>query len=192
MTDRCLHRLCFMHAYTRQLQWLHFYCVIQLPSIMNLPHYPLEKVSSTGKGSLYDAYHILDRMTMTSVWIAYLVLYPNTIYFLRLAFYIPKTYLFSYGYRYLSFFHAVPVEIFSASDYRRKEYGSLPDAAWFDPVNAEAQNIRMKCNMNALNDAVQFLNGSQNGVAILDSTNPTHERRLLIKNTMLQNKVIAS
>ena len=91
--------------------------------------------------------------------------------------------------RYLSFFHAVPVEIFSAADYRRKEYGSLQDADWFDPVNTEAQSIRMLCNTNALNDAINFLKSSINGVAILDSTNPTHERRKNIKNKLLQNKV---
>ena len=40
--------------------------------------------------------------------------------------------------KYLSFFHAVSVELFNVSEYRRKVCGALKDADWFDPKNKEA------------------------------------------------------
>jgi hypothetical protein len=40
--------------------------------------------------------------------------------------------------KYLSFFHAVRVELFNVSEYRRKVCGALKDADWFDPKNKEA------------------------------------------------------
>jgi 6-phosphofructo-2-kinase len=40
--------------------------------------------------------------------------------------------------KYLSFFHAVSVELFNVSEYRRKTCGAMKDAVWFDPKNKEA------------------------------------------------------
>ena len=40
--------------------------------------------------------------------------------------------------KYLSFFHAVSVELFNVSEYRRKVCGALKDADWFDSKNQEA------------------------------------------------------
>ena len=40
--------------------------------------------------------------------------------------------------KYLSFFHAVSVELFNVSEYRRKVCGALKDAEWFNPKNKEA------------------------------------------------------
>jgi tRNA uridine 5-carbamoylmethylation protein Kti12 len=79
--------------------------------------------------------------------------------------------------RYLQFFHAVPVGIFNVSEYRRKYCGALKDAEWFDPTNQEAQTLRSQTNAIVYADLIQFLNENANGVAILDSTNHSHERR---------------
>ena len=56
--------------------------------------------------------------------------------------------------------------------------GSLKDADWFDPKNMEGKLKREECNRAAIKDMTEFLNSNQNGVVILDSTNPTHERRM--------------
>lgn len=91
--------------------------------------------------------------------------------------------------RYLSFFHAVPVQVFSAAEIRRNEFGALKDADWFDPLNHEAQAIRATCNKKALENAATFLQNNVNGVAIIDASNPTHERRLAVKNVMFRVQV---
>lgn len=84
--------------------------------------------------------------------------------------------------RYLSFFHAVPVEVYHVADYRRRICGALKDAEWFDPSNVEASNLRDECQMAAVADMTDFLNRHPNGVAILDSTNSTHEKRAKLLN----------
>jgi predicted kinase len=91
--------------------------------------------------------------------------------------------------RYLSFFHAVPVEVFSAADIRRKEFGALKDADWYNPNNQEAQAIRATCNRKNLDNACTFLQNNVNGVAIIDASNPTHQRRLAVKDAMFRVQV---
>eukprot|EP01031_Cornospumella_fuschlensis_P040363 gene40363-49189_t len=86
--------------------------------------------------------------------------------------------------QYLSFFHAVPVKVFNVAEYRKRMCGGLKDAEWFDYNNAEAWALRDSCNKAAIRDMVSFLDEHCNGIVILDSTNPTHERRLYLKNTM--------
>ena len=39
--------------------------------------------------------------------------------------------------RYLSFFHAIPVELYNIGQYRRKHYGTMLEASWFDINNKE-------------------------------------------------------
>jgi hypothetical protein len=85
---------------------------------------------------------------------------------------------------YLSFFHAIPVEVFSTAEYRKRMCGTMKDAEWFDPSNAEATVLRNECHQSALKDMVQFLSAHDSGVAIMDSSNPTHERRSFLKNTV--------
>jgi hypothetical protein len=103
--------------------------------------------------------------------------------------------------RYLSFFHALPVQIFngmsppplmsplwrwvicsavSVGEYRRRMCGALKDADWFNENNAEGVAWREKCNHAALSDMVEYLRNLSMGVAILDATNGTHEKRLRI------------
>jgi 6-phosphofructo-2-kinase len=41
--------------------------------------------------------------------------------------------------RYLSFFHAVPVELFNVSEYRRKICPGMKHADWFDPTHSEGR-----------------------------------------------------
>ena len=76
----------------------------------------------------------------------------------------------------------MPVEIFSASEYRRKLCGHVLDEEWFDQTNKEVQQLRTNCNTSALDDIIAFLSKHANGVAILDSTNPDHARRENIRN----------
>jgi len=86
--------------------------------------------------------------------------------------------------RYLSFFHAFPVGVYNISEYRRKICGQLRDAEWFDPNHVEGSKLRATCNAMALSDMTEFLNLHENGVAVLDSTNPTHERRAKLLKEM--------
>lgn len=63
---------------------------------------------------------------------------------------------------------------------------SVIDADWFDPGNEEAMALRAKVNATVTKDMIEFLNKHENGIAIMDSTNPTHERRAtLLKNVCL-------
>jgi hypothetical protein len=82
---------------------------------------------------------------------------------------------------YLSFFHAAPVKVFNVAEYRRRMCGGLKDAEWFDSNNSEAKALRDECNKATINDMVSFLNEHSNGIAVLDSTNPTHQRREYLK-----------
>lgn len=79
--------------------------------------------------------------------------------------------------RYLSFFHAVPVELFNVSEYRRKICNKFKGADWFHPDNNEAKVLREKYNTMAIADMVTFLNANSNSVGIFDATNATHEQR---------------
>lgn len=86
--------------------------------------------------------------------------------------------------RYLEFFHAVPVRIFNVAEYRQRMCGGLKDAEWFDQSNEDALILRNQCNQAAIRDMVMFLSECDNGVAILDSTNPTHIRRVNLKTAV--------
>lgn len=79
--------------------------------------------------------------------------------------------------RYLSFFHAIPVEVFDIGAYRLRMYGAVQDAEWFDSTNEKGNAARSACNAKVTDDLIAFINANDNCVAILDSTNPTHERR---------------
>jgi len=80
--------------------------------------------------------------------------------------------------RYLDFFHAITVQVFDVNEYRRKMCSHIKDSAWFDSSNLEAVEMRNQCNRAAIADLITFLNSHSSCVAILDSTNPTHARRL--------------
>jgi hypothetical protein len=76
------------------------------------------------------------------------------------------------------------VKVFNVSEYRRSICAGIKDAEWFDNNNIEARTLRDQCNGQALEDMLTFLRENKTGVAILDSTNPTHERRLKLVNAM--------
>lgn len=82
----------------------------------------------------------------------------------------------------MSFFHAVPVKVFNVTEYRIKYCGTVKDAEWFDHDNAKAQEIRETVNETIVQDIIKFLAENSMAVAILDSTNPTHARRVKLKN----------
>jgi broad specificity phosphatase PhoE len=88
--------------------------------------------------------------------------------------------------RYLEFFWAVPVGLFNVGEYRRVHCGAINDAEWFDRGNPTAFASRTHCNELALADMVKFLQENQNGVAILDSTNSSKERRNLVHDAVLR------
>jgi hypothetical protein len=64
------------------------------------------------------------------------------------------------------------------AEYRRRLCAGLKDADWYDPTNVEGSQMREACNLAAINDMIAFLHDNSNGIAILDSTNPTHVRRM--------------
>ena len=68
------------------------------------------------------------------------------------------------------------------AEYRLKMFGAISDSEWFDNKNTEANSWRVKCNTKATDDVEAFLNTYENGIAILDSTNPTHTRRIELLN----------
>ncbi len=80
------------------------------------------------------------------------------------------------------------MEVYHVADYRRRICGALKDAEWFDPANEEASHLRDDCQTAAINDMIQFLNLHSNGVAILDSTNSTLDRRSRLVNMVLSEK----
>lgn len=89
--------------------------------------------------------------------------------------------------RYLSFFNAIPVEVFTVTEFRRRMYGAVKAADWFDPSNLEAATSREACTTAAIDATIKFLNDHPNGVAVLDSTNPTHERRAKLAAEVFTN-----
>jgi hypothetical protein len=99
--------------------------------------------------------------------------------------------------RYLSFFHAFPVKVFNAAEYRLRICGGLKDAEWFDPTNAEGLEMRTLCNRTAIRDMVEFMNEHPTAISILDSTNPTHIRRVYLQqqvsnSALLSNPLVTS
>lgn len=66
-------------------------------------------------------------------------------------------------FRYLSFFHAIPVQVFNVATYRLKYHGTILDSEWFNPANLEAQAIRDKANQHIIEDATVFLNSNSSG-----------------------------
>ena len=87
--------------------------------------------------------------------------------------------------KYLSFFHAMPVQLFNASEYRRKLCGSITDEEWFDVTNEEVKAMRRACNEAVIVDILDFLDKHVNGVVLLDSTNPDHSRRINLLTKVL-------
>lgn len=71
----------------------------------------------------------------------------------------------------------MPVQIYNLSNYRRERYGVISEAEWFDHNNKSANEIRDVCMNAVVSDLVTFLQENSSGVAILDATNPTYERR---------------
>jgi hypothetical protein len=78
--------------------------------------------------------------------------------------------------RYLEFFHAIPVKLFNFNEYRWKKYGKVENF-FYDSKNIEAQKRREQIYEEVNSDVVEFMKAHPNGVAILDSTNATYERR---------------
>ena len=87
--------------------------------------------------------------------------------------------------KYLCFFHAMPVQLFSGSEYRRKLCGRITDEEWFDVTNEEVKAMRRACNEAVIVDILAFLDKHVNGVVILDSTNPDHSRRINLLTKVL-------
>ena len=78
--------------------------------------------------------------------------------------------------RYLEFFHAIPVKMFNVNEYRWKKYGKVENF-FFDPNNDDSWKKREGIYDDINAEVVAFMQAHPNGVAILDSTNATFERR---------------
>jgi len=79
--------------------------------------------------------------------------------------------------RYLEFFHAVPVKYMNAAEYRRNSFGVWKDAKCFDSAESSAQLEQVGALM--LDEMIEFMNSTENGVAIFDSGSllATHDLR---------------
>ena len=77
----------------------------------------------------------------------------------------------------MDFFHAVPVEVFNAGEYRRELFGAIHDAEFFDCDNISAVEKREVCNEACIRDMVQFLNTHSKGVVLYDAVNSTFKKR---------------
>lgn len=64
------------------------------------------------------------------------------------------------------------------------------DSDWFDPTNQEAKAKRDLVNKQVVLDMIAFLNEHKNGIAIMDSTNPTHARRESLHKTVCDDKLV--
>lgn len=77
--------------------------------------------------------------------------------------------------RYLSFFHAMPVEIFSVGEYRRRKgiFGLR------DVDNTNETAARDAFNAEAIADMIEYMQGPAPRCVIYDAVNHNHERRRL-------------
>ncbi|XP_061178710.1 6-phosphofructo-2-kinase/fructose-2,6-bisphosphatase 4-like isoform X2 [Saccostrea echinata] len=89
-----------------------------------------------------------------------------------------KTYMSKKLTRYLNWI-GIKTKAFNVGEYRRAATDKYRNHDFFRQDNTEAQAIRQKCALMAIDDACNFL---QNGgeVAVLDATNTTGERRKLL------------
>ncbi|KAJ8302352.1 hypothetical protein KUTeg_021339 [Tegillarca granosa] len=89
-----------------------------------------------------------------------------------------KTYMSKKLSRYLNWI-GVRTRAFNVGEYRRAATNQYRNHDFFRKDNVEAQEIRNKCALMAVEDACNFLkNGGE--VAVLDATNTTRERRKLL------------
>ncbi|XP_046334691.1 6-phosphofructo-2-kinase/fructose-2,6-bisphosphatase 3-like isoform X3 [Haliotis rufescens] len=91
-----------------------------------------------------------------------------------------KTYISKKLTRYLNWI-GVSTKVFNVGEYRRAATNKYRSHDFFRPDNKEAQEIRTKCALLAMEDACQFLeNGGE--VGVVDATNTTRERRKMLVN----------
>ena len=86
--------------------------------------------------------------------------------------------------RYLSFFHAMPLQIFNVGEYRRRSgFTNLRDfdQLVFQPGYMERRD---QCNEDAMNDMVEYMKGSAPRMAIYDAVNFNHGRRMAVYQKM--------
>jgi hypothetical protein len=92
--------------------------------------------------------------------------------------------------RYLSFFHAMPVQIFNVGEMRRKNSVECSTQAdFFDANNASAMEQRSKFSQQVTDQMVKFLAQHQSAVAIHDATNFNHERRMNLLRAVRYNTI---
>mmetsp|Transcript_24660 Transcript_24660/g.41145 ORF Transcript_24660/g.41145 Transcript_24660/m.41145 type:complete len:542 (-) Transcript_24660:1051-2676(-) len=84
--------------------------------------------------------------------------------------------------RYLEFFHAMPVSLYTLSEYRRRLFGAVPDTKWFDDTDREGNEVRSACLAAAVKDCLSFLHENDSSIAIFDSSSATHKRRIDLVN----------
>ena len=98
-----------------------------------------------------------------------------------------KTYMSKKLTRYLNWI-GIRTKAFNVGEYRRAATDKYRSHDFFRSDNKEAQEIRQKCALMAVDDACQFLQ-SGGEVAVLDATNTTRQRRkLLVEHVKNQHK----
>ncbi|XP_052278556.1 6-phosphofructo-2-kinase/fructose-2,6-bisphosphatase-like isoform X3 [Dreissena polymorpha] len=94
-----------------------------------------------------------------------------------------KTYMSKKLTRYLNWI-GIRTKAFNVGEYRRAAT-KLTTHDFFRPDNPEAENLRTKCALMAIDDACNFLLGGGE-VAVIDATNTTRERRKLLEEIICQ------
>jgi broad specificity phosphatase PhoE/predicted kinase len=90
-----------------------------------------------------------------------------------------KTYMAKKMTRYLNWI-GVDTKVFNVGEYRRKAAPhSINSADFFRPDNKDAQEIRERCAIEALDDLISWLKGGGE-VGVYDATNSVRSRRQLI------------
>ncbi|KAK7102211.1 hypothetical protein V1264_020465 [Littorina saxatilis] len=89
-----------------------------------------------------------------------------------------KTYISKKLTRYLNWI-GITTRAFNVGEYRRAATNSYKNHNFFRSDNKEAQEIRTKCAVMAINDACKFLDRGGE-VAVIDATNTTKERRRML------------
>lgn len=91
-----------------------------------------------------------------------------------------KTYMSKKLTRYLKWI-GLQTKVFNLGEYRRETVVSFQDHEFFRPDNSEAQSIRRRFALRALQDVKKWLD-NHGQIAVFDGTNSTRERREIICN----------
>ncbi|XP_041459508.1 6-phosphofructo-2-kinase/fructose-2,6-bisphosphatase-like isoform X3 [Lytechinus variegatus] len=98
-----------------------------------------------------------------------------------------KTYIAKKLSRYLNWI-GINTKVFNVGEYRRKAVGGKSPHDFFRPDNEEAQQVRLQCAKEALEDMANWLE-EDGEVAVFDATNTTRDRRKIILDFLGERQI---